>query len=204
MMSAKKKKQKINANKTQYDVIKKQMFLIYNNFTKIDEIMDCFQPAIPDFSVERTIGKTISLSNSGYNDDYFKMREKNIPFIVNKDDSAISIFYEFDENGNIIKSSMSYVPFEKYECYFRIDFNELKNESDYIYHPRSHMHISIEGDFCRIPMNFVCTPFDFLYLVYKYIYKKDYELLKSFRKDNKPIYLDAKKTIDKMYFDIIN
>ena len=114
--------------------------------------------------------------------------------VLLEDDSMIFLFYEFDENNNVIGHILSYLPSFRNDSenrkentdennqeeidfkqlhrmisnFVRVDFEEV-GRKDY-YHSLIHMHIGTERNALRIPIEHFVLPFEFLFFVLKYIY----------------------------------
>ena len=112
------------------------------------------------------------------------------------DDSMIVLYYEFNEEGKIIKHNLSFLPNYRYDLfrcdkmyddedegedeissevfaerinnYIRIDFDD-KGYEEY-YHAAVHMHIGVFQGGIRIPVQTIIYPYEFLYLIFKYLY----------------------------------
>lgn len=121
--------------------------------------------------------------------------------ILLTDDSMIAMHYIFDENLFLIKHTLSYLPdykrdlFDSTEImnedanieiedlarrlsnYLRVDFDTLGKQE--YFHTDVHLHVGLFRDSFRIPLKSYLFPNDFVYLVFKYIYHLDEDLLKS-------------------------
>lgn len=126
------------------------------------------------------------------------------------DGSMINMHYIFDESKNMKKHTLSFMPNyhvdllvkqeeqEEYELdanvsaeklslrlnnYIRVDYDEVGRE-DY-YHSLVHLHIGVSDQAIRIPMQYYMFPNDFLFFIFKYIYRYDDNVLKNLIPESK-------------------
>ena len=113
------------------------------------------------------------------------------------DDSMICLYYEFNDNEQIIKHELSFLPsyriedgsgeyyddvspfelFKRIRNYVRVDFDEV-GYKEYI-HSLIHAHFGAEkNNEIRVPVEHVVLPYEFLFFVLKYIYGVDDDELK--------------------------
>ena len=121
------------------------------------------------------------------------------------DGSMINMHYIFDESKNMKKHTLSFMPNYRVDLldkqvqeeqeldanvspeqlslrlnnYIRIDYDEVGRE-DY-YHSLVHLHVGISDQAIRIPMQYYMFPNDFLFFIFKYVYRHDDNTLRSLR-----------------------
>lgn len=183
------------------EIITKQFIELSSFYSDIPEINGYNYPVVR----KRTIGsKTSKFTVNNYVDRYGEIITSNNFQLIFYDESVISFFYEFDDNGEISKYNLSFIPsidndidisdyilneevkdllLESYADYIRIDFDDLGYEK--VIHTRHHMHrgINKHGKDCvrneiRFPISHVLYPFDFIYIICRYVYHVNEELLK--------------------------
>lgn len=114
--------------------------------------------------------------------------------ILLEDDSMIFLFYEFDDNNNVIGHILSYLPsfrndsengkeytdenneeetnfiqlHRRISNFVRVDFEDIGRRE--YYHSLVHMHIGTERNALRIPIEHFVMPFEFLFFILKYVY----------------------------------
>lgn len=116
------------------------------------------------------------------------------------DDSMILMHYIFDNDGNMIQHTLSFLPNYKdtylkedelwiddstseinYNSrlgnYIRVDYNSLGRRE--YYHTLVHMHVGVFKDGIRIPLQHFLYPYEFLYIIFKYIYHIEDDKLKK-------------------------
>lgn len=144
-----------------------------------------------------------------YMEVFNKMYRNEAYTISLVDGSMINMYYVFDGSKNMKKHTLSFMPnyrvdlLDKQEQeeqeldanvsheqlslrlnnYIRIDFDEVGRE-DY-YHSLVHLHIGISDQAIRIPMQYYMFPNDFLFFIFKYIYRHDDNTLKSLVPESK-------------------
>lgn len=125
------------------------------------------------------------------------------------DGSMINMHYIFDENKNMKKHTLSFMPNYRVDLlvkqeqeeqeldanvsdeklslrlnnYIRIDYDEVGRE-DY-YHSLVHLHIGVSDQAIRIPMQYYMFPNDFLFFIFKYVYRHDDNTLNSLMPESK-------------------
>lgn len=151
----------------------------------------------------RRMGKKIpKISPENYSLIYSRIINESDYFIMFNDESVVTIYYEFDENDNITKHHLSFLPSVNEEIdlsqslntdelylvlkdcsyYFRADYEpELFQE---VVHSNSHFHFGLHTqnenrkEF-RLPIKTKIYPFDFVYIILKHIYEADDSELNS-------------------------
>lgn len=111
------------------------------------------------------------------------LKTKNY-YVVFNDISLLHLEYVFDKDNNVCYSCLSYLPFvdnelhenEQLSKYIRIDY--APNDYKEIIHTKCHLHIGIDKNEFRIPVQTIIYPKEFIYFVLKYIYHEDSEFLK--------------------------
>ncbi len=179
-----------------------------NDFWKLQDIpqIQYFKkPKIDESSIGVPTGK---FTYFNYTDKYFSViSEKNyqISFL---DESLISMYYKFYETGEIEKYNLSFVPSIDIEIiendyrseevfdsnmmdYLRIDYDKQGYKE--VVHELQHLHIGLtchgkkkedNRNELRIPVVDKIYPWDFIYLIAKYIYNIDDEYDKIFNSFN--------------------
>ena len=125
------------------------------------------------------------------------------------DGSMINMHYIFDEGKNMKKHTLSFMPNYRVDLlvkqeqeeqeldanvdseklsmrlnnYIRIDYDEVGME-DY-YHSLVHLHIGISDQAIRIPMQYYMFPNDFLFFIFKYIYRCGDDNLRTLMPESK-------------------
>jgi hypothetical protein len=200
---------------TEYDVVKNQIEHLYLVQEKIPIINDVKLINIKG----REIGeRTNKFTHLNYHEVYKLMLEEKKYNILLNDESMISVYYLFDEDGRIKHHNLSYIPSLDIEIYLaetvtienqlliskstnnylRIDYDMTGKKE--IVHTDVHMHFGIypkEEGFTnsefRIPMEGILFPFEFIYIVLKYFYEleNDYVDFLIEEKYGKSIYLES-------------
>jgi hypothetical protein len=121
--------------------------------------------------------------------------EKKYNILIN-DESMISFYYQFEEDGRIKHHNLSYLPSIDSDIYFeenitlenqlliskilnnyiRIDYDKTGKKE--IVHTDVHMHfgiypkeVSLANNEFRIPMEGILFPYEFIYIICKYFYE---------------------------------
>lgn len=190
------------------EVIKDQIDYLFNNQYQFKNIIKIRKY---DYSKD-VIGNSLNnICLNNYNEQYDlysgngslkQNNDKDRFFIKFSDSSIIRINYEF-ANDRIKSATADYLqPYEKIEAndiyggYIQKDnpvstYNYIRADLDYIgykpkdYHALSHLHIGVEGDL-RIPLHSLMLPFDFLYIILRYIYKINDPKLETHRDNCAP------------------
>lgn len=194
---------------TEKDIVKKQFISLQQLDSRIDvvNIVSRYKES------KNELGKNTGHLN--YN-NYKELSQKILrdeEFTISLiDDSFINLYYVFDEDDNIERHVLSFVPSYQNDLYREDmnigDYSQLQPEEDanitdeeygrrisnYIrvdydlvgqkrfYHTPVHMHVGIFDYSIRMPVETALYPFDFLYLVFKYIYhysEEDLDILNS-------------------------
>lgn len=181
---------------------------LYRDFMKIN-ILNKYEKS------QNSIGiNSAKIKYENYIEIFNKMNEENTFCIQMIDGSLICMYYEFDLEMNLVYHNLSFIPSylkdiclneddmlgEEFEyCddleissidfnrrlsnYFRIDFDDVGRQE--YYHALVHAHIGIFKDSVRLPINHYVTPFEFVYYIFKYIYREEDRLLDKFLFDFK-------------------
>lgn len=180
--------------------IEKQFIDLCIFYRNIPEINDYVYPKIKKEYIGK---KTSKFTIENYVDRYGETIDSKNYQLIFYDESLISFYYEFDEEGNISKYSLSFIPsvdndidlsdyefneevkdllLESYVDYLRIDFDDLGYKK--VIHTKNHMHrgINWHGKDCvreeiRFPILHILYPFDFIYIICRYVYHVDEDLL---------------------------
>ena len=138
--------------------------------------------------------------------------------ILLMDDSIIAMNYVFNNDGSLKEQTLSYLPnyrnniddreeryqdanidekifYEKISNYIRVDYTELGREE--CIHTLVHMHVGVFKGGIRFPLQHFLYPYEFLFFIFKYLYHKTDEELKSiecdFMKESKLTELEMKR-----------
>lgn len=181
--------QKIN----DYEKIKKELNWIRSNFTNSYNIEDVI------INLD-TCKKVPHLKKDNYVkivDDIICSNSYSILLI----DSSVIVFdYTFNKNNSIIFFSISYIPFYENEDlfehqiskYLRFDYDPSAHKV--IEHTSCHLHIGLEKNGFRIPVETKLYPFDIVYIILKYIYKENSKFLELIKLEKKEsLLLDIEK-----------
>lgn len=187
----------IEAN--EYDVIRNQFF----GLQQLDKDIEIIN-IINDYNATlRYIGtNTDHFKFSNYKELFDKtLREESFTISL-LDDSMLALYYEFDGMGKIVKHNLSFIPNYRMDLfrdedwqyegddpdvseellskrlsnYLRIDYDGT-GYAEY-YHSMVHMHVGVFSESIRMPFQTIVYPYEFLYLVFKYIYHLDDKCLK--------------------------
>lgn len=171
-----------------------QLRSIYNSYHNCKSITD-FNPSFLKVSRQSTvIGFSVFVRSSNYEETYREVLEKGQYFLRLIDDSLIMLSYSFDKKGCIAKHTLSFLPsIETDKQYFRFDYS--LGEMDDSFHSPTHMHLFLENENCRIPVDSVIYPFDFLYFILKYLYLDSSKFMETLKKS------DNRKTLVKKEFE---
>lgn len=181
-----------NKELTDYDIVVEQLMSLYLVQSRISVINNVRIPRIEQQEVGLKVEK---MNYYNYHDKYFKMLdEKNYNILFN-DESLLCFYYLFDKNNKIRQHNLYYIPSidvgiykeenisleEKVliaKCcnnYIRIDY-DLQGKQDII-HTDVHMHFGIYpgeeilGSYeLRIPCEGLLYPYEFIYIISKYLY----------------------------------
>lgn len=184
---------------SEYQIVKSQiehLYVIQENIPIINAV-NCWNVK------GRQIGeRTNKLTLENYHEVYKKMLEENEFHLLMNDESIISFYYLFDENGKIYQHSLSYIPSLDIEIYasdtlslenhisisrtannyIRIDYDKIGKKN--IVHTDVHMHFGVfhkqdhmSFSELRIPMEGILFPYEFIYVITKYLYDVDDEFL---------------------------
>lgn len=142
-----------------------------------------------DFSIGMRSEK---ITPERYVESFKKMEMEQAYTLTLIDDSMLCFYYEFNENEQIIKHELSFLPsyrvddgsgeyyddvspfelFKRIRNYVRVDFDEV-GYKEYT-HSLIHAHFGSEkNNELRIPVEHVVLPYEFLFFVLKYIYAID-------------------------------
>lgn len=178
---------------TQKEIVREQFLQLNNLQRKIKEIN-----MVNDFHESGfEIGeKSQRIRINSYAETFDDIMYNNEYTILLNDDSMIIMLYRFDESQKITGHSLSFLPnfrrnlfdegdqseeikesqlFLRLGNYIRIDYDEQGREE--YYHSLIHMHIGTAKDTLRIPIEHFVLPFEFLFLVLKYVYRLSDEQL---------------------------
>ena len=188
-------------NKNEFKIVSEQ-FLLMNDLVKDIEIINI----ITNYkATEYEVG--INTEHFKYHNykELFDNTLRNENYTMSLlDDSMIAMSYVFDDNGQIIKHNLSFLPNYKFDLYrdgmefeyeeedadisdelfakrisnyIRIDY-DVKGNQEY-HHSLVHMHIGLFEYSIRLPFKHVVYPYEFLYLIFKYIYHLNDECLQK-------------------------
>lgn len=189
---------------TEYEIVRKQ-FLAFQQLDNDIEIVNI----VGNYNEkEHEIGEnTDHIKYSNYREQTEKILKEEGYTILLIDDSFLTLNYHFDNEGNISKHVLSFVPSYKNDLYREdMDKNEVRQNhqeqdanvseeafckriSNYIridydtlgqkkyYHTPVHFHAGVFDYSFRLPFETALFPNDFLYLIFKYIYHIEDECL---------------------------
>lgn len=178
---------------TEYEIVKREIEYLYLVQEKI--------PIINDVNILRLrndeIGeRTNKFTHVNYHEVYKIMLEEKKYNILINDESMISFYYMFDEEGKIIHHNLSYIPSIDSDIYLgeditlenqvliskiannyiRIDYDKTGKKE--IVHTDIHMHFgiypkdeSLTNSELRIPVEGILFPYEFMYIIFKYFYE---------------------------------
>lgn len=205
-------------NLSQYEIVcnqVKNLYLAQLNISIINAV------SIPNIASKEIGKRTETFSHLKYPELYIKMLENSEYNILLNDESIISFFYTFNEDGTIKHHNLSFIPSLDIEIcredskilenqviiskqlnnYLRMDYHlEGKKE---IIHTDSHLHFGLypseeelNNSELRIPMEGVIFPYEFMYIVLKYLYlvnNKDLEFLLENNYEKTPLLEECEK-----------
>ena len=150
--------------------------------------------------VRNEIGETTAhIKYDSYKEIFDNILREDKYTILLTDDSMLIMQYVFDESGKLLQHTLSFLPNYRSTIlgegeeikedaditpkefgmrvsnYIRIDYGEIGRQ-DY-YHALVHLHIGIFKDSIRLPLQSFLYPNEFLFLIFKYIYHLDDEVL---------------------------
>lgn len=197
---------------TEYEVVRKQFTEFQSYSYQIPSIKNYIYPKVTSNEVGE---KTSKFTMKNYVDRYSEILKDEQYQIIFNDESLISFFYKFNNQGEIIQHNLSFIPsldndivLEEYDLYdvhanrllmnsftdyFRIDLDKTGYKE--ITHCESHAHIGLKErrkgigseiedidemyykndkiDYrneIRFPVKHVIYPYDFIYIICKYVY----------------------------------
>lgn len=178
--------------------------IVREQFNKIWElesipfILKTEHPSIKKNSIGKTSGK---FTYSNYYERYKECIDDNNYQLMMQDESIITMFYSFNDNESISKYNLSFIPslnceIDENNCeinniigdvenYVRIDLDEKGYEK--IVHEKQHLHLGLnfntknnERHKIRLPIGEKLYPFDFIYLILKFVYNMSEKYSKYF------------------------
>lgn len=173
-----------------------------NNFWKIGKIPLILEYHIPKIVDNKTIGtRTGKFTQNNYIEQYNEVLQNKNFQIIFQDESLISMYYLFRENGDIEQYHLSFIPSPHNEVekddkwdnsmieYIRIDYDMTGYNP--IIHEKQHIHLGVSfpnddpekiRNLMRIPISEKIYPWDFIYLISKLVYHLGNEYDEVFRK----------------------
>lgn len=180
------------------------------SFQQLDQYIDLVNIIGRYKESEYEIGEnTEHINFRNYREQSDKLLKEEGYSILLIDDSILNMYYLFDDNQNIVKHVLSFVPSYQNDLY-REDMNKTsisseqqeqdanipievfsKRISNYIridfddlgrksyYHALVHMHIGVFEYSIRFPLESAVYPNEFLFLIFKYIYHLEDDCLKK-------------------------
>ncbi|CZA69778.1 DUF2290 domain-containing protein [Streptococcus suis] len=178
-----------------------EYYLIANFFTKdfwslydLPKIVNINAPSIGPLSIGKVTGK---FNRRNYAERYNEVLDDKNYQISFQDESLVSMFYKFSESGEVIGYNLSFIPSVDIEVidlteesdffdvgmvdYIRIDFDNQGYEE--ILHETQHVHFGISFDperdgtnlrkEKRLPISEIIYPWDFIYLILRFVYHLD-------------------------------
>lgn len=192
--------------KNEAKIVFDELMYIYKNYYSSGMISQCKYPKY-DEKNKKFGNEKFRISRKNYLKDFIKIGENGMFFLEFYDESLVSISYEFDGNGQIVRFELSFIPsfesplFKNHDehsilsKYIRIDFDNEGYKK--ITHPKIHLHNNLERDGLRIPLNTIIYPSEFVYLILRYYYDYDwvnlYKRLSGFTKGKEMLDDEEKK-----------
>lgn len=161
------------------------LLFIYQNYSKSEGIiMNCDYPHQHDNWIGNS---SCRISRENFINDFDNLFNENNYLIQFEDGSLISIIYYFDNDDNLDKFEISFIPYydssylknkdihSVISRYIRIDFDKVGYSP--MQHTLIHLHNNLERDGLRIPVSKPIYPSEFLYLIIRYYYNFDFCIL---------------------------
>lgn len=163
-----------------FTAIKQDLKWILSNYTKSNNIDEVNKFVIKDNNIGIHLPH---IKRKNYREAIDDLLKKKNYYIVFNDISLLHLEYEFDKENNVCYSCLSYLPFidnelhenEQFSKYIRIDY--APNDHKEIVHTKCHLHIGIDKNSFRIPVQTIIYPKEFIYFILKYIYHEDSEFI---------------------------
>lgn len=181
-----------------YNIVQQQFLMLRNLEYDIDNIN-----IINNYhEKEHEIGETTEhIKYNSYKYVFDNLLSEDKYTILLTDDSMFVMQYIFNENGSIKEHTLSFLPNYKVDIlgrkddenindadisdanisdetfcrrlsnYVRIDYSEVGRQE--YYHSLVHLHLGVFEEGIRLPLQHFLYPYEFLFLIFKYIYKKD-------------------------------
>ena len=165
------------------DAILSEWRWIYANFPKFNLITDVKSPTV----FQSTIGQRVDhFKKKNYIEKYTETVKDEKYSISLIDDSIICFYYIFDNDEKLVGHNLSYIPSPlsgdapmgeeiAFSKYIRADYDKTGYEN--VFHTLVHLHISIYKTEFRIPIAHFLSPWDFLYIILKYIYHSHEDII---------------------------
>lgn len=175
---------------------------IYANFPKFKLIEDMKNVLEINHSLGINAGH---FKSTNYVDLYNQTFENEDYSICLMDYSLICMNYVFDASGKTISHNLMYIPCptneeeneslnEVLSKYIRVDYDRFGYKKTI--HTLVHLHTNIYKSQMRIPIMHILTPKDFLFVILKYVYHSDDEIVNSLLVDKeRDILLDSEDVI---------
>lgn len=172
------------------------------------------------------VGNIIKFSILNYVSTYNQIFDDKKYHILLNDGALICFYYQFDDEGNMLKHCLYYIPSpsedafsvfksnnygsineldkniiielsELLEKYIRIDY-DLEGKKEFV-HTTVHLHYGITHDKMRLPIYSKVYPEEFVYFILKYVYGSDDNNLENLSlNENKNVEL-SEKELKKFY-----
>lgn len=181
--------------------IQQDLKWILSNYTKSSNIDEVNKYVIK----ENNIGLHLPhIKRKNYRDSIDNLLRTKNYYIVFNDFSLLHLEYMFNKENNVYYSCLSYLPFidnelqenEQLSKYIRIDY--APNDYKEIIHTKCHLHIGIDKNEFRIPVQTIIYPKEFIYFILKYIYHEDSKFTSLISLNNKKEILLTDKEINKL------
>ncbi|HFI0084504.1 TPA: DUF2290 domain-containing protein [Streptococcus suis] len=170
----------------------------------LPQIVNIYNPSIGKLNIGKVTGK---FNRRNYAERYKEVLDDKNYQISFQDESVVSMFYKFSESGEVIGYNLSFIPSVDIEVidlteesdffdvgmvdYIRLDFDEQGYEE--IIHEIQHVHFGVSFDYLgykeeqsrkekRLPVSEIIYPWDFIYLILKFVYHMDKSYDDIFRK----------------------
>lgn len=179
---------------TEKELVFSEWKKLYYSCSNLHNVNDVKFPSEVNFC----LGKKVEhVKEDNYREVFEKLFNDNNFSILMMDGGIISLFYKFEQNGDVCSHCLHYFPnilieseeddiynlFSDYENknilskYVRIDFGKIGFQEHY--HSACHIHFSLNKDGVRIPCNSWVSPMEFYMFIMTYIYHAPVDIDKT-------------------------
>jgi len=173
-------------NKNDLSGMIKELIIIYQQISKDKNIMNVQYYNENEIANGFTLGKNLNkINENNYCEKINQIINDEEYQLIFIDLSVITMYLIFDNNKKLVSSSFSFIPYsesskiEELSRYIRIDYDE-KNKIEFT-HSLVHTHIGPCKNNIRIPVDHIVTPSEFVYIILKYYYQDDSDIIKKFK-----------------------